>query len=352
MAAYWPLALILFGLWLLLRDQVPVTFRAPLTIVGLGALILVGFQVAAAGIATVTAPGGTFVAFPVWPPMPMFGGPSVQDTVVLSARLSPGEILRLSNPSGRTTLRAGAFDEVRVQAVRHYGPTFGPPQVALRPSPGALTVETTQDVRGATGGMANVDYVIDVPTAAGADIGSVSGDLIVSGLSGPVTVRTTSGDVSLTDLDGPVTVASTSGRITGTGVAKIVEARSFSGTIDLGGTLTGDATISDDQWRCDLALRAGHLSAHRRLYAERHRAHERCSTGCQSEYPKPVGNAWLRFGAHPGAHHQRLDRAAGALAASRCARRGGRRARCLVIPDGAHVERVTQHRAAAYSGSA
>ena len=233
MAAYWPLALILFGLWLLLRDQVPVTFRAPLTIVGLGALILVGFQVAAAGIATVTAPGGTFVAFPVWPPMPMFGGPSVQDTVVLSAPLGPGEILRLSNPSGRTTLRAGAFDEVRVQAVRHYGPRFGPPQVGLRPSPGALTVETTQDVRGATGGMANVDYVMDVPTAAGADIGSVSGDLIVSGLSGPVTVRTTSGDVSLTDLDGPVTVASTSGRITGTGVAKIVEARSFSGTIDL-----------------------------------------------------------------------------------------------------------------------
>jgi hypothetical protein len=243
LAPYWPLALIVFGMWLLLRDRMPVGFRAPMTIAGLGVLILVGFLVAAAGMATVAPASGRFVPFPAWPMMPLFGGPQIQDTVVLSAPLAPGEILRLSNTSGRTTLRAGASQQVRVEAVRHYWPEPGPPQVGLRPSPGALIVEVTQNVRDPGAGAAYVDYLIDVPSAAGADVGSTSGDLSVSGLSGPVTARTTSGDITLTDLDGPVTVETASGSVHGTGVTRIVQARSFSGTLDLAGTFTGDATV-------------------------------------------------------------------------------------------------------------
>jgi hypothetical protein len=242
LSAYWPLALIIFGGWLLLRDQVPDALRGPLTMVGLGGLILVGFLVAAAGIASITAPAARFTPFPSWPVMPMFGAPPVQDSVVLTAPMADGDILRLSNPSGRTTVRASSSSDVRVQAVRHYWTTPGPPQIALRPIAGALTVEATQDPRGPTG--AYVDYVIDVPSFAGVDIGSTSGDLTVTGIAGPVTVRSISGDVALINLSGPVTVESTSGRIRGGGIAHLVSARSFSGEVDLGGTFSGgDATV-------------------------------------------------------------------------------------------------------------
>ncbi len=241
LSAYWPVALIVFGGWLLLRGYVPSGMRAPLTIVGIAGLILVGFVVAAAGITTVTAPATRFMPFPAWPVMPMFGAPPVQDTIVLSSPIAPGDTLRVSNPSGRTTVRGGASRDVRVEAVRHYWTTSGPPQIELRPTAGALTVQATQDLRGPTG--AYVDYVIDVPSFAGVDVGSTSGDLLVSGLGGAVAVRTTSGDMTLADLTGPVSAESTSGRIRGTGIAHLVTARSSSGDVDFGGTFSGDATV-------------------------------------------------------------------------------------------------------------
>jgi hypothetical protein len=215
--------------------------RAPLTIVGIAGLILVGFLVAAAGMATVTTPAARFMPFPAWPAMPMFGAPPVQDTVVLTSTMAPGDTLRLSNPSGRTTVRAGASSDVRVEAVRHYWTTSGPPQIELQPTAGALSVQATHDLRGPTG--AYVDYVIDVPSFAGVDVGSTSGDLTVTGMNGAVAVRTTSGDMTLADVSGPVSAESTSGRIRGTGIAHLVSARSSSGDVDFGGTFSGDATV-------------------------------------------------------------------------------------------------------------
>jgi len=83
LAAYWPLALILFGTWLLVRDQLPPAWRSPLTIVAVSALILLGFLVAAGGIASIAVPGARLTPFPIWPgfqTMPMLGVPPVQDT--------------------------------------------------------------------------------------------------------------------------------------------------------------------------------------------------------------------------------------------------------------------------------
>jgi hypothetical protein len=237
LAAYWPLALIIFGGWLLLRDHVPGAVRSPLTIVGIGGLILVGFLVAAAGIATVAAPTARFTPVPAWPMMPMFGAPPVQDTVVLTAPIGSGDILRLSNPSGRTTVRASASNDVRVEAVRHYWTTSGPPRIALRPTAGAITVDATQDLRGPT--AAYIDYVIDVPLVAGVDITSTSGDITVNGIAGSVTVRTTSGDVDLGGtFTGDATVATTSGDVTlrlDPGTSARLDASSLSGTVRTSG---------------------------------------------------------------------------------------------------------------------
>jgi hypothetical protein len=260
LAAYWPLALILFGVWLLLRDQLPPVVRGPLTIVGASGLILVGFLVAAAGLASVTAPAARFMPFPVWP-MPMLGAPPIQDSVVLTAPIGARDTVRLTNPSGRTTVRGASVDQVRVEAIRHYWSTTDAPQVTLVPGGGILAVQATQSLRGPGGGATYVDYVIEVPFAAGADIGSSSGDLNVSGLHGPVAARSASGDITLTDLNGPVTVestsgsvrldriagdlrvATTSGSVRGSDVARVRQARSSSGSIDLAGAFATDATV-------------------------------------------------------------------------------------------------------------
>ena len=176
---------------------------------------------------------------------------------MLTAPLGSGDIVHLSNSSGQTTVRAGASDQVRVEAIRHYWTTSEPPQVALRPTAGALTVEVTQNQRSPAATTAYVDYVIDAPSFAGADLGSTSGDLAVSGLSGSIAVHTTSGDITLADLGGPVTVESTSGRIRGTGVTHIASARSFSGTIDLGGRFGADATVATTSGDVTLRLEPG-----------------------------------------------------------------------------------------------
>ena len=142
LAAYWPLALVAIGLWLLVRDQLPLAWRGPVVIVGASALILVGFLVAAGGVASIAAPTARFTPFPVWPGFQtMLGMPSAQDMIVLSAPIGPGGTLHVNNISGRTTIRATTGDQVRVEAVRHYWSSTGPPEVRVVPTSGTVTVD-------------------------------------------------------------------------------------------------------------------------------------------------------------------------------------------------------------------
>jgi hypothetical protein len=246
LAAYWPVAIIAIGAWLLLRDQVPATWRAPVAVIGASALILVGFLVAAAGIATVAGPMGRFTpvpAFPAFQTMPMFGTPPIQDTVYVSGPIAPGETLRVANTSGRTIVRATTGDQVRVEAVRHYWSSTNPPDVRLVPGGAGVTVQSTPPFFG-PGNMGYIDYVIDVPAAAGADITSASGDITVSGLQGGVTVRNTSGNIGASDLSGDTRLTTVSGGIRGTNVDRVREARTTSGGIDLSGAFSADAAIN------------------------------------------------------------------------------------------------------------
>ena len=71
---------------------------------------------------------------------------------------------------------------MRVQATRHYWTTGQPPDVQLVSVDGALVVEPTTAVFGANGATQYIDYVIEIPTAVGADVRSASGSIAVTGI--------------------------------------------------------------------------------------------------------------------------------------------------------------------------
>jgi hypothetical protein len=106
--------------------------------------------------------------------MPMVGSPPLQDTVVLNAPVATGDVPWLGNPSGRTTVRATSSDQVCVEAVGHYWSTSNPPEIRQVPGAGTLSVGTTQPFAGPCS-MSYIDYVIDVPAGADADIGATNG---------------------------------------------------------------------------------------------------------------------------------------------------------------------------------
>jgi hypothetical protein len=266
LAHYWPLSLVVVGAWLLLRDQLPAPARAPIAIVGVSALILIGLLVAAAGMAMVVAPYARApitmpMPWPMFPGGPAFGNPTLEDTVSLSAPVGSAEVVRIVNTSGSTVVRAAGGSEVRVQATRHYWVADQPPEVRLVPVNGALAVEVVPHGPGPVDQTGYVDYVIDSPSALGADLRSASGSVAATGLTGPVRVETASGSIDLRDLRGSAVVttasagirltnvagdlrvASASGGIYGTGLARVSDARSMSGGIDLTGDFATDAQI-------------------------------------------------------------------------------------------------------------
>jgi Putative adhesin/Domain of unknown function (DUF5668) len=264
LAQYWPVSLIAAGAWLLLRNQIPASARTPVAIIGTGVVILIGLLVAAAGVATVAGPNARG---PV--PMPMawpmfqapFGNPPIQDTITLSAPTAGMNSIRLVNTSGNTVVRATEGSEVRVQATRHYWTADRAPDVQLVPSSGALVVEATP-VGFGPGDATYIDYVVEAPSALGADVRSASGSIDVSGLGGPVrmetasgsidarnlqgstVISTTSGGVRMANISGDVRVASVSGGIGGAGIDRLSDAHSISGGINLTGGFADNAQVA------------------------------------------------------------------------------------------------------------
>ena len=93
LAHYWPLSLVAVGAWLLLRDRLPAPARAPVVIIGITALVLIGLLVAAAGMAMVVAPyARTPITMPMpWPMfqgIPEFGSPPLKTPSLFQHRLA------------------------------------------------------------------------------------------------------------------------------------------------------------------------------------------------------------------------------------------------------------------------
>jgi hypothetical protein len=213
---YWPIAIVLVGAWLLVRDTLPGHLRGPIATVGGLALLAYGVLAAAATVAS--AGVGARPAF-----LP-FGAPPIVDTVRLEAALPAGGRLEIGNSSGRTSVRVGAANTVRVVATRRYSDQ--PPEVQFTPADRGLRLGFT----GGRGGFpfgrgASVDFEVEVPATVELSVRSSSGSVVVEGVTGPLELQTSSGDIQATGLE------------------RLRQAQSSSGDVELSGVFREDARI-------------------------------------------------------------------------------------------------------------
>jgi len=79
-----------------------------------------------------------------------------------------------------------------------------------------------------------IDYDVTLPAGTALRLNTISGDLDLSGLSGPVTAKTISGDVLSKGLTGELTLRTISGDVKATELGgKAVDATSISGNVDV-----------------------------------------------------------------------------------------------------------------------
>jgi hypothetical protein len=262
LASYWPLVLVAVGVWLLLRDRLPPAIRQPLAALGAAALIIYGVIAVAGTFAATAGPfDGPMPNVNVGIGLPGLGGPVTTETQMLQAPVAAGEVVRISNPNGRTVVRAGSGGEARVTATKRY--TAGQqPEARLTPGANGLLLEALPArSRSFFLGRSVVDFVVELPAAtpltieaASGDIdasgllgavqvNTASGDVTLSSLSGPVTVQTISGDQRLTDLTGETRINTTSGEVRASGLVHLREATSVSGDLRLSGIVTESGTV-------------------------------------------------------------------------------------------------------------
>jgi hypothetical protein len=233
--AYWPVALVLLGVWLLLRDALPAPARRPIATLGGLALLAYGIIAAAATVAAGGALARTGVASGFG-----FGSSPFTDTVTLDQPISPGQTLAVNNTSGSTTIHGGSGSTVHVVATRHYRFGGQPPEVQLTPSSSGLNLDaSSRRGRFLFGDSSSVEYTIDLPAGV------------------HVNVRSSSGGLSVSDVTGEVRLATSSGRIQATALPHLREASSSSGDISLQSVFTEQAQVHTSSGSVDLRLLPG-----------------------------------------------------------------------------------------------
>lgn len=268
-AAYWPAVLVILGVWLLLRDHLPLAVRRPLGT--LGGLVLLGYGVLAA--ASSVAAGGALAQTGL---APSFGASPFADTLTLDAQIGPNQTLSVANTSGRTTVRASAeVSLVHVVATRHFGVAGHPPDVQLTPTGDGLSLAASNPSDTPLDGPSWVDYTIDLPAGAGVSVQAGSGQVDVDGINGriaattgsgaisvsntlgAVDARTSSGGVSLSNLAGDVRVHTSSGRVQGTELRHARDVQTSSGAVSLTGVFGDAGQIVTSSGSVDVRLLPG-----------------------------------------------------------------------------------------------
>jgi hypothetical protein len=176
------------------------------------------------------------------------GGESYSDTVEERFTFKGTPKLRVRNVSGETSITAaGAAGEIRVVARKRV--SAGSEDRAKRL---LQNLEVRMDQRGDElhvephlyeqergwldlfrGKRFRVDFEITVPAECAVDAQTVSGEVSIEGIRGPLEVQSVSGDVALVDIQGPMRVKSVSGD---------VDCRRYVGHLE-GNTVSGDVTI-------------------------------------------------------------------------------------------------------------
>jgi DUF4097 and DUF4098 domain-containing protein YvlB len=179
----------------------------------------------------------------------------------LSAPVGAGDLVRISNSSGRTVVQTGAAGTVQVRATKHLWSADQTLDVQLLPTSGAVSLSATTGSGRVFGNSAYADFVVTVPANVRVDVTSSSGAIEVRGVTGavsatsssggvtieevagPVTARSSSGSLRLADITGELYASSSSGSIRATGIAQPREVTSSSGSIRLDGLFIANATI-------------------------------------------------------------------------------------------------------------
>ena len=182
------------------------------------------------------------------------GGDSYSETVEERFTFKGTPKLRVRNVSGETSITAaGTTGEIRVLARKRVNASSEDRakrllqnlEVRMEKRGDELLVEPHlyEQERGwldlFRGKRFRVDFDITVPAECGVDAQTVSGELSVEGVRGPVEIQTVSGDVRLEDVQGPMRLKAVSGD---------VDCRRYIGHLE-GNTVSGDVTIAATKLR-------------------------------------------------------------------------------------------------------
>lgn len=182
------------------------------------------------------------------------GGDSYSDTIEERFTFKQTPRLRVRNVSGETTITAaGAPGEIRVVARKRVSASSEDRakrllqnlEVRMEKRGDELVVEPHlyEQERGwldlFRGKRFRVDFDITVPAECAVDAQTVSGELSVEGVRGPLEIQSVSGDVRLEDVQGPMRLKSVSGD---------VDCRRYVGHLE-GNTVSGDVTIAATRLR-------------------------------------------------------------------------------------------------------
>jgi DUF4097 and DUF4098 domain-containing protein YvlB len=172
-------------------------------------------------------------------------------------RIGANGRLTLSNISGDIAVSGGSGDEVAIEAVKR---TSGPRSelaevlIEIDDRAGRVDVRTRHTAR--RNSRASVDYTVTVPRDATVDLSSISGDVRVANLRGPLRAQSISGRVTLSGTDNVESAKSISGdvelsgatpdgRITASTVSGTVRARDLRTRALSISAVSGNADVSD-----------------------------------------------------------------------------------------------------------
>jgi hypothetical protein len=268
--SYWPVALVLLGAWLLLREAIPAPVRRPVATIGGLALLAYGILAAAASVAAGGALARTGIA-------PGSGSAPFADTIERNEPISAGQTLTISNTNGPTIVHGGDGDTVHVVASRHFAIGGQGPDVQLTQTANGWNLGSTTTGRGAFpfGDASWVEYQVEVPASVAVTTQSSSGQVQINSVNGPVDATTSSGSLNLSNLSGPVhaqtssgsmtldnlvgglRASSTSGTIKGTQLQQVQQVQTNSGSVSLESLFTGATRITSSSGSVHLRLLPG-----------------------------------------------------------------------------------------------
>lgn len=183
-------------------------------------------------------------------------GPEQTERFSRRIRLGRDGRVTIQNIAGNIIVTGGSGDDVSIEAIKRTRGNAGQlpsVRIIVDDRPGRVEVRTEHTARN---DRVSVDYTVSVPVSAGVDLKSVSGDVKITGVQGPVraesisgtlttastprleAAKTVSGDVDLTDTsaDAELSASSVSGAVRARGI----KARA----LDLG-TVSGDVALSN-----------------------------------------------------------------------------------------------------------